>query len=99
MRIGWRAVGHRFRVARIALGMTEEETADACGISLRTYRRYESGGKQRSINPISRFTEKYDVYIDWLLLGEGEGEGVEKARSPFCQSQDRGGEGRVKGLV
>jgi len=37
----WVDFGCRFRTTRLALGITEEEAAEAYGISLRGYRRLE----------------------------------------------------------
>jgi transcriptional regulator with XRE-family HTH domain len=70
---GWdqQACAHRLRVTRIALGITEQEAADAHGVTVRTYRKWEAGANQRSIRPTLRFAEKFDVSMDWLLGGEG----------------------------
>ncbi len=72
MRISWRSVGHRFRVVQIALGITEQDAADASGVSLRTYRRYENGDRQRCSSFVG-FSGKFNVSVDWLILGEGTG--------------------------
>ena len=66
----WRAVGHRMRVTRLALGMTEQQAADGWGVTLRTYRRYEAGGRQISAVPPCKFAQKYDVSLDWLFDGD-----------------------------
>jgi transcriptional regulator with XRE-family HTH domain len=42
----WPEIGRRFRVARLVLGLTEQEAADAYGVTLRTYRKWEAGGQQ-----------------------------------------------------
>jgi hypothetical protein len=64
------AIGHRLRVARIVLNVDEREAAEACGVSLRTFRRFETGRLTRS-GPIIRFTRKYGVSGLWLFDGEG----------------------------
>jgi transcriptional regulator with XRE-family HTH domain len=66
--LDWRAIGQRFRLTRLALGITEKEAADAYGVTVRTYRKYEDGRPQR--NDFLGFVEKYDVSIDWLILGD-----------------------------
>jgi transcriptional regulator with XRE-family HTH domain len=68
-RFSWRLCGHRLRITRIALGLTEKEAADAHAVSLRTYRKWENGGRQRG-SAFLRFAEKFDVTLDWLVGGE-----------------------------
>jgi transcriptional regulator with XRE-family HTH domain len=67
----WRDQGHRLRVARIVLDVTEQEAADVCGVTLRTYRGYERGSKQKSIRPLKNFARHYGVSLGWLFDGEG----------------------------
>ena len=43
----WIGFGRRFRLTREALGISEQEAADAYGVSLRAYRRLERGAAQR----------------------------------------------------
>jgi len=40
------------RVARLTLGLTEQDVARVVGITLRTYRKYEAGRKPRSIRAL-----------------------------------------------
>jgi transcriptional regulator with XRE-family HTH domain len=67
----WRDQGHRLRVVRIVLDIAEQEAADVCGVTLRTYRRYEQGAKQKSIRPVKNFACHYGVSLGWLADGEG----------------------------
>ena len=67
----WRDQGHRLRVVRIVLDITEQEAADVCGVTLRTYRRYEQGAKQKSIRPVRNFARHFGVSLSWLVDGEG----------------------------
>jgi transcriptional regulator with XRE-family HTH domain len=76
----WRAVGHRLRVARIVLGITEEQAAADFGVSLQTYRRYEAEARQRGrgwghcrLRRIVGFAERYDVDLDWLVKARRAG--------------------------
>jgi|SRR6202035_3008316 transcriptional regulator with XRE-family HTH domain len=66
--LDWRAISQRFRLTRLALGITEEEAADAYGVTVRTYRKYEDGQPLR--NDFLGFVEKYDVSVDWLIYGD-----------------------------
>jgi transcriptional regulator with XRE-family HTH domain len=67
----WRDQGHRLRVARIVLDVTEQEAAEVCGVTLRTYRRYERGARRKNIRPVRNFARHYGVSIGWVLDGEG----------------------------
>jgi transcriptional regulator with XRE-family HTH domain len=62
--------GLRLRITRAALGITEEQAADAFGITLKTYRRHEAGERVRGTIPILMFSERYNVSLDWLLMGD-----------------------------
>ena len=69
----WVAFGHRFRLTREALGLTEQEAAEAYGVSLRAYRRLEKGAMQRGrLEKLSCFARKYSVSYRWLLEGKGK---------------------------
>jgi transcriptional regulator with XRE-family HTH domain len=80
-RFGWRTVGHRMRVTRIVLGLSEQQAADAYGITLQTYRKYEAGHPQRGTQPAHRFASKYSVPSDWLYDGEAGRIGQHLAKS------------------
>jgi len=66
----WLAAGQRIRLARLGLGITEKEAADAYGVSLPTFRRYEKGDRQRGCGFVD-FAEKFDVPLIWLITGKG----------------------------
>jgi transcriptional regulator with XRE-family HTH domain len=72
--------GQRLRRARLALGLTEQEAAEAARRTVETWRNYEATGKGYCTSPVLRFSEKFDVSLDWLLVGEGR---------PFRRSQLR----------
>jgi hypothetical protein len=46
-KVDYRAAGHRLRVTRLTLGITESEAPAAHGVTLRTYRKWEAGHPQR----------------------------------------------------
>jgi transcriptional regulator with XRE-family HTH domain len=66
--IDWRAIGHRIRVTRIALDITEQQAAAGFGVGVPTYRRYEAG--RPAGNRIADFARHYRVSLDWLIDGE-----------------------------
>jgi len=65
-------LGHRLRVTRLALGITDVQAAKAWGISLTTYRKYEKEGMPTHANAgrVTAFAHRYDVSLDWLLDGD-----------------------------
>lgn len=65
----WPAHGHRLRATRAALGITEQQAADAFGVMLQTYRRYEAGCRVQSVLSEVRFAKKFGVLLDWLIDG------------------------------
>jgi transcriptional regulator with XRE-family HTH domain len=78
-KFSWRLCGHRLRITRIALGLTEKEAADAHAVSLRTYRKWENGGRQRG-SGFLKFAEKFDVSLNWLVGGEPADVGAHLAK-------------------
>jgi DNA-binding transcriptional regulator YiaG len=72
----WAAYAKRLRFARAALDITERDAAEALGITLRTYRRWEKGGLHRdnSLWGEVQFAEKYDLSVAWLVGGTQHGQ-------------------------
>lgn len=64
--------GHRLRVTRIALGLTEKETAAAHKVTLATYRGWEAGGRTYAPESCVDFAKRFDVSLDWLVCGEAD---------------------------
>jgi transcriptional regulator with XRE-family HTH domain len=69
----YRDFGHRLRVSRILLGLTEEKAAAAAGRTVTTWRRYEATGMGNITGPILLFSERFNINLDWLFCGEGGG--------------------------
>jgi transcriptional regulator with XRE-family HTH domain len=67
------AIGRRLRIARAALNLSEEEAAEACEVTLRTYRRWESGSPiaTHCEYQLINFAAGHDISLDWLLAGNG----------------------------
>lgn len=68
-----RAIGPRLKYFRInVLGIKKQrEMSDALGISQPAYSRYERGERTIPQSVLQLLREKYDLNIDWLLLGYG----------------------------
>jgi transcriptional regulator with XRE-family HTH domain len=67
----WQAIGERLRVVRIALNLTEDEAAEAFGVTVRSYRRYEAGDVKFRGERWLRFCYRYKISTDWLICGDG----------------------------
>lgn len=65
----YRGFGHRLRVTRIALAITQAEAASAAGRSVHTWQKYETTGKGFCTIAIIRFARHYDLSVDWLVSG------------------------------
>lgn len=57
----------RLRICRIARGFTLQEIADAIGISLRTYQKYESGHVYPDYAHLVEVADFLNVPTDFLL--------------------------------
>ena len=73
LQIDDREFGHRLRVTRIALGITEAQAATAAGRSVDTWRKYEATGKGHCTQAVCRFASHYDVSLDWIFCGDPRG--------------------------
>lgn len=72
----YKAFATRMRVARVALGHTEKQAAQKCEVSVRRYRRLESGLPFRGgYRAIILFAQEYQVSFDWLYEGVGDNMG------------------------
>ena len=57
----------RLRSTRISRGATQQKTADAMGMSLRHYQKYESGEIEPDLNRLVLLADFFNVPIDFLL--------------------------------
>lgn len=56
----------RFRMARERRELTQQQVADRCELSLKTIKRYDAGGRPRSIEIAQRLAEVLDQPLHWL---------------------------------
>jgi transcriptional regulator with XRE-family HTH domain len=56
----------RFRIARERRDLTQQQLADRCELSLKTIKRYDAGGRPRSIEIAQLLAEVLDHPLDWL---------------------------------
>lgn len=57
----------RLRATRIYRGYTLQKTADAIGIALRSYQKYESGDSEPAFDYLVGLADFLDVPTDFLL--------------------------------
>lgn len=57
----------RLRSTRIARGYTLQKTADAIGIALRSYQKYESGDSEPAFDYLVKLADLFSVPTDFLL--------------------------------
>lgn len=58
---------NRLRSARIFRGYTLQKTADALGLALRTYQKYEGGDREPNLSLLAEIADLFDVPTDFLL--------------------------------
>src|SRR5215211_7917343 len=56
----------RFRIARERRELTQQQVADRCELSLKTIKRYDAGGRPRSIEIAQRLAEVLEHPLEWL---------------------------------
>ena len=57
----------RLRSTRISRHLTQQETADAIGLGLRSYQRYETGTIEPPYNSLIALANLFNVPTDFLL--------------------------------
>lgn len=57
----------RLRAARIFRGYTLQRTADAVGVPLRSYQKYESADSEPDFEMLIKLANLFDVPTDFLL--------------------------------
>lgn len=62
-----RALGERLRTARVDAGLTQEETAERCGLSVQHIRRLEGGIANPTVGSLYALAEALDASLPDLL--------------------------------
>jgi transcriptional regulator with XRE-family HTH domain len=66
----YRDLGHRIKITRMELGLSEAEAAAAHGVTLRNYQKWEAGGRHKGGHyKLLAFCQRYDVNIAWFYGG------------------------------
>jgi transcriptional regulator with XRE-family HTH domain len=65
-------LGERLPVAWKTLGISEGEAADAAGVTITTYRKWEKGEHVVSCDPLLNLCDEFHVSVDWIISGKGK---------------------------
>ncbi len=57
----------RLREIRMKRGFTQQKSADALGLALRSYQCYETGSRSPSLDMLVKIGDVFDISIDYLL--------------------------------
>ncbi|MFW5642142.1 MAG: helix-turn-helix domain-containing protein [Roseicyclus sp.] len=72
-------VGRRLQALRALIGLNKKDMADANGIDITNYGRFEAGARPLPQKVALRLAERYDVTLDWLYRGRWGGLPLEVA--------------------
>lgn len=67
-----RTIGARIREARRASGRTQQDLADALGVTFQQVQKYEKGTNRVAASRLVEIAKYLDASPLWLLTGEGE---------------------------
>ena len=62
----------RIQTVRKQLKLSQEELSTQIGISYRSYSSYERGDRKPSFEFLALLFEKYNINLNWLIVGQGE---------------------------
>lgn len=65
------AVAHRLRLARWAAGLSQQQAAEACGVTFQQIQKYESGQNRISIGRLVRLAAAFNHPPEWFLQPAG----------------------------
>lgn len=70
-------IGHRLKLRRTLLNLTQEQVARECGISYKQVHKYETGQSKLNTARITQFGQVLDTPVAWFFDGlEAEGNGA-----------------------
>lgn len=59
--------GKRLRAARINSGYTQQGVADALGVTVNSYQKYEQSTRSPSLETLVKLADLFSVPTDWIL--------------------------------
>jgi transcriptional regulator with XRE-family HTH domain len=66
-------VARRLKYSRIAVGVDQQDFAEAAGISQPRYNPYETGKRLLTLPAAMMLCERYSLSLDWLYRGDPSG--------------------------
>ena len=70
-----RLVGERIRRRRVLLGLTQDQLADALGISYQQIQKYETGANRVSAGRLFKIAATLQTKVGWFFDGLGDTDG------------------------
>lgn len=70
-----RQVGERMRRRRILLGLTQDQLAEALGLSYQQIQKYETGANRISVGRLAQIADILEVTPGWFFGTHGEPDG------------------------
>lgn len=71
MKDDWKHAARRLAAIRGAHKLTQEDAADIAGVTVRTWRKWESSGRGPiSMAPLTKFGMALDISLDWIFDGQ-----------------------------
>lgn len=65
-------IAERLREFRAAVGLTQREVAQLCGLGKRTIIYWEMGEREIKCSKLVPLVDEYDLDFNWLILGRGQ---------------------------
>lgn len=60
-------IGKRIRAARMARKLTQQNVADALGVTINSYQKYEQSERSPSLEMLVKIADLFSVPTDWIL--------------------------------
>ncbi len=76
----------RFRALRNKVNLSQKDFAQTIGVSQSVIAEIERGSREPSRSVLVAIAEKYQISLDWLLLGMGTGEPVQRKEDPEVEA-------------
>ena len=76
----------RFRALRSKVNLSQKDFAQSIGVSQSVIAEIERGSREPSRSVLVAIAEKYQVSLDWLLLGVGSSDSVQRKENPEVEA-------------
>ncbi len=81
-------VGSRVRMRRMLIGMSQEQLAEALGITFQQVQKYEKGANRISVGRLQHIATVLGVEVSYFLEGAPGGSGTPNPETEFLHGQD-----------